>query len=102
MQNVERKMDVYNQQNAIDGVTSGAGIQLSDEDKKLLNTDFGQPGLTTPLELEELGDVELQDEIINPIPPTNTNVMQDVEKSLFEDDPEAFMLDPSLIPGLQY
>ncbi len=102
MQNVERKMDVYNQQNAIDGVTSGAGIQLSDEDEKLLNTDFGQPGLTTPLELEELGDVELQAEIIDPIPPTNTNVMQDVEQSLLEDDPEAFMLDPSLIPGLQY
>ncbi len=60
MQNVQRKMDVYKKQNAMDGVTSGAGIQISDEDAKLLNTDFSTP--TPGLQMLPEGDVTLAEE----------------------------------------
>lgn len=90
MKNVERKMDVYNQQNPIDGVTSGAGIQLSDEDEKLLNTDFSTP--TTGLKLLPEDDTNFQAQIENPF--SSQDAMNQGIDKLYDDD-ELFMLDPS-------
>lgn len=91
MQNVERKMDVYNQQNAIDGVTSGAGIQLSEEDSKLLNTDFSTP--TPGLEFLPEDDTNFRAQIENPFNSGQDAMNQGIDK-LYNDD-ELFMLDPS-------
>lgn len=90
MQNVQRKMDVYKKQNAMDGVTSGAGIQISDEDAKLLNTDFSTP--TPGLQMLPEGDVTLAEEIIEPL--NAQDAMNQGIDNLYEDD-ELFMLDPS-------
>jgi len=88
MQNTERKMDIYNTQNEFDGVTSGAGIQLSDEDEKLLNMDFSTPA--PGLQLLPEDDVNLSPSGVE----SPTQVMNQGVDNLYDDD-ELFMLDPS-------
>jgi len=93
MQNIERKMDIYNTQN--DGVTSGAGIQLSDEDAKLLNMDFSQPEKALQLLPEDDVDISSFNANLGPFgAQTPTQVMNQGIDKLYDDD-ELFMLDPS-------
>ncbi len=95
MQNTQRKMDIYNTQNELDGVTSGAGIQLSDEDAKLLNMDFSTPD--PGLQLLPEDDVNISSFNANLGPSgveSPTQVMNQGIDDLYNND-ELFMLDPS-------
>jgi len=91
MQDREKAMKLYEKKNKEDGVTSGAGIQLSDEDEKLLNTDFSTPA--PGLQLLPEDDTDFRAQIENPFNSVQDAMNQGIDK-LYDDD-ELFMLDPS-------
>ena len=91
MEDREKAIRLYEKKNEIDGVTSGAGIQLSEEDSKLLNTDFSTP--TPGLELLPEDDTNFRAQIENPFNSGQDAMNQGIDK-LYNDD-ELFMLDPS-------